>query len=125
MWGPLQHAGHVEFYEKLHRNRRLPDEDWIPMVRAVQHFQSLASAPHLYAFTSLWRFYLTTAPTFQECGRHSAVNINWHWQERQFRLALDALAKGWVDDWQPEESCDETSFPSTVEPFIRLLASQL
>jgi hypothetical protein len=95
------------------------------MVRAVQHLQSLTSASQLYAFTSLWRFYLTTAPTFQECGRHPAINTNWHWRERQFRLAFNTLAKGWAADWQPEQSCDETSFPSTVEPLIpRLLASQ-
>src|SRR5881394_3937289 len=31
------------------------------MARAVQHLQSLPVAPRLYAFTSLWRFHLTTS----------------------------------------------------------------
>jgi hypothetical protein len=94
------------------------------MARAVQHLQTLPDAAKLYAFTSLWRFHLTTSPTYQECNEHSSVEIVWHWKEGVFHLALGALAKGWLDDRCAEETCDEPSFPSAVVPFLhRLLAS--
>jgi hypothetical protein len=124
MWGPLKHPRHVEFYEEFHQGRQSPDQDWMPMVRAVQHLQSLPAASKLYAFTSLWRFHVTTSPTYAECGRHSSVSVIWHFPERRFRLAFGALAGGWVDDRTPERICEESIFPPTVEPFIqRLLAS--
>ena len=62
MWGPLQHSRHVQFYEEFHLGRQSPDQDWMPMVRAVLHLQTLDFAPSLFAFTSLWRFHVTTSP---------------------------------------------------------------
>lgn len=94
------------------------------MARAVQHLQSLAVAPQLYAFTSLWRFYLTTAPAFHEREKHYSVTILWRWPDRVFHIAFARLADGWVDDLPPNEICDEAAFPAVIELFIsRLLAS--
>jgi hypothetical protein len=94
------------------------------MVRAVQHLQSLALAPRLYAFTSLARFHLTTAPTYEECHRHCSVTILWRGRDRRFHLAFGRLADGWVEDRRPEQICDESAFPAVVAPFIqRLLAA--
>jgi hypothetical protein len=125
MWASLQHPGHVEFYQKFHAGRPSEQEDWMPMVHAVQHLQSLPVAPTLFAFTSLWRFHVTTAPSYAECDRHSSVTVIWRWPERRFHLAFGALAGGWVDDRPPEQICDESAFASTVEPFIqRLLSSR-
>ena len=124
MWGALQHPRHVEFYEEFHAGRQKHDEDWMPMVRTVQHLQSLAVAPRLYAFTSLWRFHLTTAPTYQECDRHCSVTVIWRWTDRRFHIAFGRLADGWVDDRPPERICEESDFAVVIEPFIRrLLAS--
>lgn len=98
----------------------------MPMVKAIQHLQSLPVAPRLYAFTSLWRFHVTTAPAYQDCERHCSVTILWMLAERQFHLAFGRLADGWVDDRPPETVCDESSFAAGIEPFIqRLLASRL
>jgi len=114
----------VSFYEGFHADRQSYEEDWMPMGRAVQHLQSLPVAPSLYAFTSLWRFHITTAPTYQECDRHCSVSISWRPPERKFYIAFGRLADGWVDDRPPEKICDEPAFPAAVEPFIqRLLAS--
>lgn len=94
------------------------------MARAVQHLQSLAVTPQLYAFTSLWYFHLTTAPTYQDCDSHCSITVVWHWPDRVFHIAFGRLADGWVDDRPPEQICDESTFPVVVEPFIqRLLAS--
>lgn len=94
------------------------------MARAVEHLQSLAVAPSLFAFTSLWRFHLTTAPNYQECDRLCSVTIVWRFPERRFHVAFGHLADGWVDDRPPEQVCEETAFPIVIEPFIqRLLAS--
>jgi len=124
MWGTLQHLKHVELYEKFHAGRQSNDEDWMPMLRAVQHLQSLPSAPRLHAFTSLWRFHLTTAPSYHDCDKHCSVTIIWRWPERRFYIAFGRLADGWVDDRQPDQICEESAFPIVVEPFIqRLLAS--
>src|SRR5512147_1609709 len=98
MWGPLQHPGHVEFFRELHALRQGYHEDWMPMVKAIQHPQSLPVAPRLYAFTSLWRFHVTTSPAYQDCERHCSVTILWRWPDRQFHLAFGRLADGWVDD---------------------------
>lgn len=125
MWASLQHSGQVEFYQKFHAGRQSEEEDWMPMVRALRHLQSLPAAPNLFAFTSLWRFHITTAPTYAECDRHSSVTVIWRWSERCFHLAFGPLASGWVDDRPPEQICDENAFTSTVEPFIqRLLSSR-
>ena len=94
------------------------------MARAVRHLQSLAVAPQLYAFTSLWRFHLTTAPSYYECDRHCSITVIWHWPEQVFHIAISRLADGWVNDRPPEQICDESAFPVVIEPFIqRLLAS--
>jgi hypothetical protein len=94
------------------------------MARAVQHLQSLAVAPRLYAFTSRWRFHLTTAPTFQERARHCSVSVIWWWPDDHFRIAFGRLKDGWVDDRPPEKICTEAEFPVAIEPFVqRLLAS--
>lgn len=125
MWGALQHPRHAEFYESFHAKRQTHDENWLPMARAVRHLQSLAVASRLYAFTSLWRFHLTTAPTYQECDRHCSVTVIWRWPDRVFHIAFGRLADGWVDDRPPEQICDESSFATVVEPFVeRLLASR-
>ena len=95
------------------------------MVRAVQHLQALAAAPTLFAFTSLTRFHVTTAPSYAECDRHSSLTVIWRFPEQRFHLAFGALANGWLDDRKPEQICTENEFPSRVGPFIqRLLASQ-
>jgi hypothetical protein len=121
MWGRLQNPEHVEFYENFHRGRQNPDEDWMPMVRAVQHLQSLEAAPALYAFTSLWRFHITTSPTYAECDHHSSISVIWRHPERCFHLAFGPLAAGWLDDRAPERICDESSFPLEITPFLRRL----
>jgi hypothetical protein len=125
MWGPLQNPKHVEFYEQLHADRLSYDEDWMPMAQAVQQLQSLAVAPRLYAFTSLWRFHVTTAPTFQEHERHCSISISWRWPEKRFHIAFGCLADGWVDDRPPEQICDEATFPMVIELFIERLLSSL
>jgi hypothetical protein len=94
------------------------------MLRAVQYLQSLPAASQLFAFTSLWRFYVTTAPSYSEAHEHRehrAVSIIWQWPHRRFRLSFSTLAKGWVDDWEPHELSDESSFASSVEPLMRRL----
>lgn len=99
------------------------NEDWKPMARAVQYLQSPPIAPTLYAFTSLWRFHLTTAPTCQESGRHCSVTVIWQWTDRRFHIAFGRLAEGWVDDRPPEQICEESSFAVVIQPFVeRLLA---
>src|SRR5436190_196108 len=124
MWAALQHPRHVEFYEEFHGGRQKHDEDWMPMVRAVRHLRSLPAAPRLYAFTSLWRFHLTTSPTYQECERHCSVTVLWRWPERVFHIAFGRLADGWLDDRQPEQTCEESGFAVVIEAFIqRLLVS--
>ena len=125
MWGTLQHPRHVEFYEEFHANRQSGEEDWMPMVKAVRHLQSLAVAPSLYAFTSLWRFHATTAPAYLECDGHCSVTIVWRYSDRRFHLALDRLDEGWLEDRTPECICAEEEFPLAITPFIeRLLASK-
>ena len=125
MWGRLQDPGHIEFYEELHTARqRETEEDWMPMVRAIEHLQSIPEASRLYAFTSLWRFHITTAPGYEECDMHCSVTIVWRWQERRFHIALGRLADGWVDDRAAEMISDESNFGALIEPFIqRLLVS--
>jgi len=94
------------------------------MARAVQYLQAHAVSPRLYAFTSLWRFHLTTAPTFQDRDRHCSVTIIWRSTDKQFHIAFGRLADGWVDDRSPEQICEESGFAVVIEPFIqRLLAS--
>src|SRR5262245_39395596 len=125
MWGALQNPRHVEFYEKFHAARQSEDQDWMPMVGAVQHLQSLPVASSLYAFTSLWRFHLTTAPTYQERDTHCSVTVIWRWSDRVFHIAFGRLADGWVDDRPSEQVCDESSFAAVIDPFVqRLLASR-
>ena len=121
MWGPLQDPKHVEFYEAFHVIRQSYDEDWTPMVRAVQQLQSLGVASSLYAFTSLSRFHVTTAPVFQEHEKHCSVSVIWQWRDERFHIAFNRLAEGWVDDRAPEQICDEAAFPVVVEPFIERL----
>jgi len=125
MWEALQHPGHIEFYEEFHACRKSYDEDWMPMVRALRHLQSLPVAPSLYAFTSLYRFHLTTAPTYEDCDRHCSVSVIWRWTDRRFHIAFGRLADGWVNDRPPEQICEESSFALFIEPFVqRLVASQ-
>jgi hypothetical protein len=124
MWGALQHPSHVEFYEEFHAGRQGEGQDWMPMARAVQHLQLLPVATGLYAFTSLCRFHLTTAPTYPECVRHCSVTVVWRWTDRRFHIAFGRLAEGWVDDRPPERICEESGFAVVIEPFVqRLLAS--
>lgn len=125
MWGLLTDPKHVEFYRDLHAGRQSEQEDWMPMAHAVEHLQSLSAAPTLFAFTSLWRFHITTSPSYAECDEHSSVTVIWLWPHRHFQLAFGALADGWVNDRPPEQVCDEPAFAATVEPFIfRLLSSR-
>src|SRR5207244_2565375 len=113
------------WYDEFHAKRQSHDEDWMPMARAVRHLQSLAVAPQLYAFTSLWRFHLTTAPSYHECHRHCSVTVIWRWPHRVFHVAFGRLADGWVDDRPPEQICDEAGFAAVIEPFAqRLLSSR-
>ncbi|NBR86621.1 MAG: hypothetical protein EB141_07515 [Verrucomicrobia bacterium] len=124
MWAALQHQSHVECYEEYQQHRTSPDQEWMPMVRAVQHLQTLPVAPQLFAFTSLWRFHVTTSPTYRECAQHCSISIIWMWTERRFHIAFGPLANGWLDDRPPEQICAESAFAAVVEPFIqRLLAS--
>ena len=125
MWGPLENPKHVEFYEQFQTARQSHDEDWMPMVRAVQHLQSLAVAPRLYAVTSLRRFHLTTAPTFQEHEKHSSISIIWQAPQKRFHLAFGDLADGWLDDRPPEQICDEATFLIVIELFVERLLSSL
>jgi hypothetical protein len=125
MWGTLRDPKHVEFYKEFQAGRQSENEDWMPMVRAVEHLQSLADAPRLYAFTSLWRFHLTTAQSYQECGRHWSVSVIWRFTDQRFYIAFGRLADGWVEDRPPERICAESDFRQVVEPFIqRLLESR-
>jgi hypothetical protein len=95
------------------------------MIRAVKHLQALASASQLYAFTSLWRFYVTTSPAYKDAKGHFSVSIVWRWPDRRFRLSFGDLGHGWVNDWEPHQLCDEAAFPLAVEPFVnRLLATR-
>ncbi len=121
MWQTLDHPAPTELYEQLHALRGT--EDWMPMVRAVRHLQSLPVASSFHAFTSLWRFHVTTAPSYQECESHCSVTILWQVAERRFHMAFGRLADGWLDDRPPEQICDESSFASVVEPFLQRLAA--
>jgi hypothetical protein len=126
MWGALQNPEHVEFYKRWHAGRMSDDQDFMPMVRAVQHLQSLPAASSLYAFTSVLQFHITTAPTFEECERHCSVTIVWQLIDRRFHIAFGWLADGWLEDRPPEQICEESRFAVVIEPFIqRLLASQV
>lgn len=123
MWGPLKHPRHVEFYEDSNRGCQNPDQDWMPMARAVQHLQSLPAALSLYAFTSIWRFHVTTSANYQECDKHASVEIDWHPTDRRFHIAFGALANGWSDVRTAEQICDESAFPFAVEPFLHRLSA--
>lgn len=91
------------------------------MVLAVQHLQSLEAASTLFAFTSLLRFHITTAPSYAECDLHSSISVIWRFPERRFHLAFGSLAAGWVDDRAPESICDESSFASQISPLLSRL----
>ena len=94
------------------------------MARVVRHLQSLPVDPQLYAFTSLGRFHLTTAPSYQECDQHCSVTVIWRWPDRVFHIAFGRLADGWVGDRSPEMICGEAELAVVIEPFIqRLLAA--
>jgi hypothetical protein len=121
MWAPLQNPSHVRFYEELQAERHRPDEDWQPMIQAVRYLQSLPVASSLFAFTSLTRLHVTTSPSYGESRSHSSVCVIWSFQDRHFRLSFDTLAKGWAFDRQPEHICYESSFTSSIEPFIHRL----
>lgn len=124
MWGPLQHPSHVEAYQEFHQYRRNPDEDWLPMVRAVQHFQSLPVASKLYAFTAMHWFHVTTSPSYAEAKKHSSISVIWRFREQRCHLAFGSLAGDWVKDRAPEVISEECALSTTVEPFLqRLLAS--
>jgi hypothetical protein len=115
----------VEFYREFHEGRSSEDEDWMPMVRAVQALQTLPAAPALYAFTSLARFHVTTAPKYAECDKHSSASIIWKFPNRLFELAFAPLANGWADDRSAEVICQESNFFNAVGPFVdRVLASR-
>ena len=125
MWGALQNPEHVEFYKRWHAGRMSDDQDFMPMVRAVQHLQSLPAASSLYAFTSVLQFHVTTAPTFEECEHHCSVTIVWQLIDRRFYIAFGRLADGWLEDRPPEQICEESRFAVVIEPFIqRLLARE-
>jgi hypothetical protein len=125
MWGALQNPGHVAFYEDWHTGNQQFQMDWMPMVRAVQYLQAHPSAPELFAFTSLSRLHLTTAPIYQDCDSHCSVSVVWRCSERVFHLAFGQLADGWADDRHPEVVCDESSFGGSIQPLIqRLLSSR-
>ncbi len=123
MWTPLQHPIQVEFYKKAHAGRYDPMEGYLPMIHAVHYLQSHRDAPRLFAFTSLYHFHVTTAPTFAGCSLHHYVRITWVWTDGLFRLSFGSCDSGWAND--PEyDTCTEQEFPSAVEPLIqRLLQS--
>ncbi|MEP7220863.1 MAG: hypothetical protein ABI876_18205 [Bacteroidota bacterium] len=124
MWDALQHQHHINFFEGFHAVAVERGEDWTPIIRAIRHLQSLEAAPRLYAFTSHWRFHLTTCPAAREFKRHFLVSILWRFPDRVFHIAFGRLADGWADDRPPEQICDELAFPAVIELFIqRLLMS--
>jgi hypothetical protein len=123
MWGPLKHPRHVDLYVECHSGRQNDLEDWMPMVRAVRYLQSLSAAPRLYAFNSMWRFHVTTAPIFQECDKHCSVSIIWRCSERRFHIAFGRLSEGWLDDRPNPHICEESSFPAITGPFVERLLS--
>ena len=117
MWAPLQDAVHVEFYEEFHRGRWKPDEDWQPMVRAVRYLQAQPYAPRLFAFTSLARFYVTTAPTYEQSKGHRTVGVAWSFHDRVFHLSIGE----WSGCRSHDRSCDEQEFPRSVDSLINVL----
>ena len=115
MWAPLQHPGHVEFYEEFHRGRHDSGEDWQPMIRAVQYLQSQPYAPRLFAFTSLAHFHVTTAPSYQEFPGHRTVGITWSFRDRSFHLSF---GESWTGARSHKHTCEEPDFPSSVDSLI-------
>ena len=93
--------------------------DWMPMVRVIERLQQHAAAAELFAFTSLSRLHVTTAPSYLECDGHYSVSIVWRFDEARFHLAIGSLSDGWLDDRPPEEICDESHFPMVVDPLIQ------
>lgn len=121
MWASLQHPRHVEFYEELQRERCERDEDWQPMIRAVQYLQDQPYAPRLSAFTSHFDFCITTAPEYEDFQDHLTVSIAWMYRKRVFRLSL---AESWSVRRQSERLCEERNFPSSVDSLIQGLLLQ-
>ena len=114
MWAPLQHPGLVEFYEEFHRGRYERDEDWQPMIRAVQYLQSQPYAPRLFAFTSHANFHVTTAPSYQEFPGHRTVGITWRFRDRSFHLSFQSGTGARFH----KHTCEEQHFPFKVDSLI-------
>ncbi len=112
MWTKLGDQVHVSFYEEW-------NEDWSAMARAVRVLQEHPAAGSLFAFTSLYRFHLTTSPDSGGCDGHHSVSIIWRPEAQVFHLAWGALSDGWLADREPDEVCGEGDFEDAVEPFIK------
>jgi hypothetical protein len=118
MWAELTHPRHVEFYREFHEGRLARDEDWMPMVRAVEYLRSQDYAAELFAFTSHAHFQVTTAPSYSEHQAHSCVGISWHFRNRLFGMSFRERDRPNGDCQNDIIRCTENEFPSAVDALI-------
>ena len=118
MWAELKHPRHVEFYREFHESRDEFEEDWMPMVRAVEYLRSQDYAAELFAFTSLAHFRITTAPSYAEQAGHSCVGVTWSSRDRLFGLGFWELESVNGESEISITKCSEEEFPSLVGAFI-------
>ena len=111
MWAPLQHRGHVAFYERMEIG------DWQAMIQLVRDLQSLAVASRLSAFTSLAHFQIATAPSYQECDGHEFISLTWDWPSRLVRVSRGSCDRGWADDL-PFETYAPAAAVAAIEPLL-------
>ena len=124
MWTELTDPRQIEFYREFHEGRREQDEDWMPMVRAIEYLQSQHYAKDLYAFTSLVHFQVTTARTYQEQAGHSCVGITWNYRRRSFGLTFWAFDRHNGDTQKDIIICAEDELPSAVDALILRLGRE-
>ena len=118
MWAELTHPRHVEFYREFHEDRRERDEDWMPMVRAVEYLRSQDYAAELFAFTSHAHFQVTTAPSYSEQQGHACVGITWHFGNRLFGMGFWEHDRPNGDSQKDIIRCTEKEFPSAIDALI-------
>ncbi len=86
------------------------------MVELVLALQGRTDAHLLYAFTSLARFHVTTAPACESSDGHNFVGAVWDAHKQVFRVFRGACSSGWLD--LPETEHPETEVLSVLDPLI-------
>lgn len=122
MWSELNDPKLLAFYHELQEIRRDNDEDWLPMVRAIEFLQEQNYGIELRAFTSHARFQITTALDHDETDGHAFVGIAWKHQNHSFELSFGEFDRAGRIGQKPLAVCLEEQFPNAINALIfRLL----